>query len=127
MLSSAKIVERTNKIIEIVWDAKALPENIDSVTKQVQTLAQELGDRFDVIVDMRAVKAFLPESQKKLVEHQRALKEYGMQRAAVVVAGSITKLQLGRTARQSEHITESHWESYDEALNFLKNSSVNDA
>lgn len=119
-MSSANIFDRTAEIIEIVWDAKANSEDFDRVTREVQTFAQELGGSFDVIVDMRTVKAFMPESQAKLVEHQKALKDFGMRRAAVIVAGAIAKIQLNRTARESLHNTETHWESYEEALTFLK-------
>ncbi|MEC0092704.1 hypothetical protein [Paenibacillus macquariensis] len=121
-MSTATILDRTAKIIEIVWDPRAKPEDFDRVTKEVQTFSQELGGSFDVIVDMRTVKAFMPESQGKLVEHQKALMDYGMKRAAVIVAGAIAKMQLKRTAKEALHSTESHWESYEEALLFLKNN-----
>lgn len=119
-MSSANILDRTAGIIEIVWDAKANSQDFDRVTRDVQTFAQELGGSFDVIVDMRTVKAFMPESQAKLVEHQKALTDFGMRRAAVIVAGTIAKMQLKRTTRESLHTTETHWESYEEALTFLK-------
>ncbi|NHN33694.1 hypothetical protein [Paenibacillus agricola] len=121
-MSSTKILDYIGKIIEIVWDAKVTPSEIDSITKEVRTHAQELGGSFDVIVDMRTVKVFSPESQAKLVEHQKSIKEFGMKRAAVVVTGTIAKLQLNRTARHSVHTTETQWESYEQALAFLKES-----
>ncbi|SFK79762.1 hypothetical protein SAMN03159341_101617 [Paenibacillus sp. 1_12] len=121
-MSSTKILDDNEKIIEIVWDSKATPEEIDSITKEIQTYAQELGGYFDVIVDMRTVKVFAPESQAKLVEHQKSLKEFGMKRAAVVVTGTIAKMQLNRTARNSVHTTETQWDNYEEALVFLKKS-----
>lgn len=119
-MSSARILDRTAGIIEIVWDPQAKPEDFDRVTREVQTFAQELGGSFDVIVDMRTVKAFMPESQAKLVEQQKALTDCGMRRAAVIVASTIAKMQLKRTTRESLHTTETHWESYEEALTFLK-------
>lgn len=74
---------------------------------------------FDVIVDMRDVKVFSEESQEALVEHQKALKGFGMRRAAVIVGSQLTKMQLRRTSRQSEHPLESYWDTYQEALDFL--------
>ncbi|MCD1260094.1 hypothetical protein B5M42_014865 [Paenibacillus athensensis] len=120
MTSSTKIVDRPHRIVEIVWDPKATPDDFDRITRQIEGFSRELGGVFDVIVDMRTVKAFLPESQAKLVEHQKALLQCGMRRAAVIVAGAITKIQLNRTAKQSEHTTESHWDNYEDALQFLK-------
>jgi len=120
-MSSTKILDKANKIIEIVWDQKARPEDFDRITKEIETFSIDLGGKFDVVVDMRNVKAFLPESQAKLVEHQKDLLTFGMQRAAVIIEGAmITKIQLNRSARQSEHTLESHWNSYEEALAFLK-------
>lgn len=119
-MSSTKILDKTNKIIEIVWDQKAKPDDFDRITSEIEMFSKDMGGKFDVVVDMRSVKAFLPESQAKLVEHQKELLTLGMQRAAVIVEGAITKIQLNRSARQSEHTSESHWNSYEEALAFLK-------
>jgi hypothetical protein len=47
---------------------------------------------------MSNVKVFLPETQARMVEHQRALKAAGMKRAAVVAPGNIAKMQMKRTA-----------------------------
>ena len=122
MASSAKILDAKNKIIEIVWDKGAEPHDFDRITSEVEKFSKDLGGKFDVIVDMRGVIAFSPDSQAKLVDHQKDLLAFGMQRAAVIVAGAISKLQLKRSAKQSEHTGESHWNSYEEALAFLKES-----
>lgn len=122
-MSSTKILDQNHRIIEIVWEQQAQPEDFDHITSQIERFALQLGGTFDVLVDMRKVKAFIPESQVKLVEHQKELLKFGMQRAAVIVDGVITKMQLNRSARQSQHSTESHWNSYEEALAFLKESS----
>lgn len=119
-MSSTKILDKANKIIEIVWDQKARPDDFDRITREIEIFSKDMGGKFDVVVDMRSVKAFLPESQAKLVEHQKELLILGMQRAAVIVEGAIAKMQLNRSAMQSEHTSESHWNSYEEALNFLK-------
>ncbi|WP_020618968.1 hypothetical protein [Paenibacillus daejeonensis] len=120
MTSSARLFDKENKIIEIVWYQSAQPQDFDRVTGEIETLSRDLGGAFDVLVDMREVQAFSPESQVKLVEHQKSILSFGMQRAAVVVTGAISKLQLKRSARQSEHTTESHWNNYDDAVAFLK-------
>ncbi|MCR8659417.1 hypothetical protein [Paenibacillus endoradicis] len=119
-MSSTKILDMDNNIIEIVWDQKARPDDFDRVTREIEKFSKDMGGKFDVVVDMRSVKAFLPESQAKLVEHQKELLTLGMQRAAVIVEGAIAKIQLNRSTRQSEHTTESHWSSYEDALNFLR-------
>lgn len=124
MTSAAKVLDKANNIIEIVWDQKAKPEDFDRITSEIEEFSKSMGGKFDVIVDMRGVKAFSPESQAKLVEHQKAALTFGLQRAAVIVDGAISKIQLNRSARQSNHTTESHWNSYEEALAFLKETKI---
>ncbi|PZD95965.1 hypothetical protein DNH61_11060 [Paenibacillus sambharensis] len=119
-MSTTRILDKTDRVIEIVWEQKASPDDFDRITGEVKRFSKELGGRFNVLVDMRSVKAFLPESQAKLVEHQKDLLSFGMQRAAVVVQGAIAKMQLNRSSKQSENAVESHWDSYEEALAFLK-------
>ena len=123
MTSSARLFDKENKIIEIVWYQNAQPQDFDRVNSEIEKLSRDLGGAFDVLVDMREVQAFSPDSQVKLVEHQKSILGFGMQRAAVVVTGAISKLQLTRSARQSEHTTESHWNNYDEAVAYLKAST----
>jgi hypothetical protein len=120
MSSSTQIVDRDHKIVEIIWHQSATPEDFDRITKEIEAFSKELGGSFEVLVDMRNVKAFQQATQAKLVEHQKALKTFGMQRAAVIVSSAIAKMQLKRTSTTSEHTTESHWENRDEALSFLK-------
>ncbi|PYZ91688.1 hypothetical protein CR194_18855 [Salipaludibacillus keqinensis] len=69
---------------------------------------------------MKEVTVLFPETQKEIVKHQAWLLEMGMQRAAVVVSGSIAKMQLKRTAKESNHSKEFHFSSQEEALEFLK-------
>ncbi|NMO95443.1 hypothetical protein [Paenibacillus lemnae] len=123
-MSSTRILDKNYRIIEIVWDQKAKPEDFHRITREIEQLAKQLNGAFDVIVDMRNVKAFMPESQAELVVHQKDVMGFGMQRAAVIVDGAITKMQLKRSAKQAEHHTETHWNSYEEALNFLKSNPL---
>lgn len=120
MKPSTRLLDTKHNIIEIVWTQNAQPNDFDRITNEIKELSKSLNGEFDVIVDNSNVKAFLPESQAKLVEHQKALLELGMKRAAVVVSSAVSKLQLSRSARQSEHSTESHFNTYEEALAFLK-------
>ncbi|MFC5527905.1 hypothetical protein [Cohnella yongneupensis] len=119
-MPTTRIIDRPARIVEIVWAYAATPDDFDRINDEIKRFSEELGGSFDVLVDMRTVKAFKPELQAKLVEHQKAIKLYGMKRAAVVTAGSIARLQLNRTAKQSEHTTETQWDDYAEALAFLK-------
>lgn len=119
-MASTKILDRTQKIIEIVWDAQTTPEEMDRITAQISQFSKQLGGSFDVLVDMQTVKVFKPETQARLVEHQISLKNSGMQRAAVVIGSVITKMQLNRTSKAAEHSTETQWETYEEALSYLR-------
>ncbi|WP_166243276.1 hypothetical protein [Paenibacillus turpanensis] len=121
---SAKLLDEKNRIIEIIWDGLVSPEQVEAVNQQVEKFAKQLGGRFDVLVDMRSVKAFPQDTKEKLVEHQKLLKDWGMSRASVAVGGAIAKMQLNRVAKESDHQTEYQWESYEEALQFLRGSTV---
>ena len=123
MVPATRIFDTKHNIIEIVWTQNAQPDDIDKITNEIKEFTKSMNGKFDVIVDFRNVKAFPPESQAKLVEHQKSLLEFGMHRAAVIVSGVVAKLQLNRSAKQSEHNTESHFNSYEEALEFLRGTN----
>ncbi|UOE94919.1 STAS/SEC14 domain-containing protein [Alkalihalobacillus sp. LMS39] len=118
---NVQVEDRTKKIIAIQWSGKVTPEDIEAAnTKLEKEITSLHTNEFDVIVDMVDVSVMIPESQKKLVDHQQWLLQKGMKRAAVIVNGTIAKLQLKRTARESSHQNEFHFETFEEALTFLK-------
>lgn len=116
---SARILDEQKRIIEIIWSGLVKPDKVEEVNQKVEQYAEQLGHCFDVLVDMRDVKVFIPETKEKLVEHQKLLKEWGMKRASVAVGGAIAKMQLNRVAKESDHQTEYQWETVEEALEFL--------
>ena len=69
---------------------------------------------------MENIIAFPKETQEKVVEHQKWLLKNGMKRAAVVNNSATAKMQLERTAKESEHKNAFHFSSFEEALKFLQ-------
>ncbi|PQP83850.1 hypothetical protein C0Q44_04120 [Paenibacillus sp. PCH8] len=116
---SVRRLDSTNPIIEIVWEGIVTPEHVEQTNKEIQRIAAQLGNSFDVLVDMRTMKAFPQDTKEKIVDHQKLLLEWGMKRASVAVGGAIAKMQLNRISKESAHQTEFQWETYDEALAFL--------
>ncbi|MGF6358245.1 phospholipid N-methyltransferase [Paenibacillus sp. 4624] len=116
---SVKRLDSTKPIIEITWEGIVSPEQVDQVNAEIEKIAPQLGNTFDVIVNMIHMKAFPQDTKEKMVEHQKRLKDLGMKRASVAVGGAIAKMQLNRISKESEHQTEFQWETYDEALAFL--------
>ncbi|WP_342571613.1 hypothetical protein MKY85_01595 [Paenibacillus sp. FSL R5-0749] len=116
---SVRRLDSTKPIIEIIWEGIVTPEHVEQANKEIQRIAAQLGNSFDVLVDMRTMKAFPQDTKEKIVEHQKLLLDWGMQRASVAVGGAIAKMQLNRISKESAHQTEFQWETYDEALAFL--------
>ncbi|WFR63470.1 hypothetical protein P9222_03685 [Paenibacillus amylolyticus] len=116
---SVRRLDSTKPIIEIVWEGIVTPEHVEQTNKDIQRIATQLENSFDVLVDMRTMKAFPQNTKEKIVEHQKLLLEWGMKRASVAVGGAIAKMQLNRISKESAHQTEFQWETYEEALAFL--------
>ncbi|WP_342553824.1 hypothetical protein [Paenibacillus sp. FSL R7-0652] len=116
---SVRRLDSTKPIIEITWEGIVSPEQVEQTNAEIEIIAPQLGDSFDVLVDMVHMKAFPQDTKDKIVEHQKLLKDLGMKRASVAVGGAIAKMQLNRISKESEHQTEYQWETYDEALAFL--------
>lgn len=116
---SVRLLDSDTSILEIIWDGIVTPEQVEQVNIQIQQLSKSLGNSFDVLVDMRNMKAFPQDTKDKIVEHQKMLTQMGMKRASVAVGGAIAKMQLNRISKDSNHQTEFQWETYDEALAFL--------
>ncbi|MCG7380988.1 hypothetical protein MH215_28835 [Paenibacillus sp. ACRSA] len=116
---SVRLLDSDTPILEIIWDGIVTPEQVEQANIQIQQLSNSLGDSFDVLVDMRNMKAFPQDTKEKIVEHQKMLTQLGMKRASVAVGGAIAKMQLNRISKDSNHQTEFQWETYDEALAFL--------
>lgn len=116
---SVRRLDSKEPIIEIIWDGMVSPEEVEQTNREIQHIAQQLDHSFDVLVDMRNMKAFSQETKEKIVEHQKLLTQWGMRRASVAVGSAIAKMQLNRISKESEHQTEFQWETYDEALAFL--------
>ncbi|WP_281890418.1 hypothetical protein [Paenibacillus sp. YYML68] len=116
---SVNIINKEKRIIELVWSGLVKPEKVEEVNRILYQYAAQLGFDFDLLVDMREVKAFPQDTKMKIVEHQRLLKSWGMKRASVAVGGAVAKMQLNRVAKESEHSTETQWATYEEAYQFL--------
>ena len=116
---SVKRLDSSKPIIELVWEGIVSPEQVEQTNAEIKKIAEQLGNSFDVLVDMRSMKAFPQDTKEKIVEHQKLLAQWGMKRASVAVGGAIAKMQLNRISKESEHQTEFQWETYDEALAFL--------
>lgn len=118
---SVKRLDSPKPIIEIVWEGMVSPEQVEQTNTEIKKIAEQLGNSFDLLVDMRNMKAFPQDTKEKMVEHQKLLAQWGMKRASVAVGGAIAKMQLNRISKESQHQTEFQWETYDEALAFLLN------
>ncbi|WP_416147968.1 STAS/SEC14 domain-containing protein [Salipaludibacillus sp. HK11] len=123
-MHEVKMIDKQNKVIGVSWIGKVSPEDIREANEKLEVLIKPLN-QFDVLVDMNEITVLLPETQKELVKHQEWLLKSGMQRAAVVVSSNIAKMQLKRTAKESSHAKELHFESQKEALEYLLKTPVN--
>lgn len=119
---TVQILDRQHRIIEIVWKGIVSPEEVLEKNRLIEGYAKELGSKFSVLVDMRDLKAFPQDTKLELVKHQQLIASWGMTRASVAVGSAIAKMQLNRVAKESGHQTEFQWETYEEALQFLKTS-----
>jgi len=119
------MIDKQNKFIGVDWIGKVTPEDIQEANDKLALLIKTFRNQaFDVLVDMNEITVLFPETQKELVKHQEWLLENGMQRAAVVVSSNIAKMQLKRTAKQSNHGKELHFESREVALDYLLKKPV---
>ncbi|WP_169891037.1 STAS/SEC14 domain-containing protein [Litchfieldia alkalitelluris] len=116
-----EVIDQNLRIFGLAWLGKVSPEEVQEVNDKLASYLTELNiDEFDLLVDMSEITVLLPATQKEIVKHQEWLLQNGMQRAAVVVNSSIAKLQLKRTARESNHAKEFHFDTVKQALGFLK-------
>lgn len=56
---SVRRLDSTKPIIEIIWEGIVSPEHVEQANTEIQRIAEQLGSSFDVLVDMRNMKAFL--------------------------------------------------------------------
>ncbi|MFB4212725.1 hypothetical protein ACE1TH_12515 [Shouchella sp. JSM 1781072] len=113
--------DKEHRIIGVKWESNLTPEAINQANEEINQLVQtHKFNRFHLIVNMRDVVVFKPETQKAIVAHQEWLMRRGMVQAAVVVKSNVAKLQLKRTAKEAKHNTETHFINTEEALSFLK-------
>ncbi|ADU29172.1 STAS/SEC14 domain-containing protein [Evansella cellulosilytica] len=119
-----KVLDVSKKIMYIKWSGMVEPEEVREATNRITELLKGFpSSGFDVLVEMVDVTVMKQDTREELVKHQEWLKEAGMKRAAVVVEGAVAKMQLKRTAKQSNHSEEYHFNSYDEAFHFLKDEA----
>lgn len=119
-MASTKVLDRQKKIIEIVWDSATTPETIRTITNQIKANTKTFSGSFDAVVDMTGVKIFTPDTQIALVEHQKEMVAVGLKRAAVVTTKAMSRMQLRRSAMEAGNKLETHWETVEEALAFLR-------
>ncbi len=67
---------------------------------------------FGVLIDMRTLKPLPPDSQAEIEKGQKLYKDRGMQRSAVILSSSTTKLQFQRIAKETGIY---QWERYIDA------------
>ncbi|MET3682834.1 ribosomal protein L25 (general stress protein Ctc) [Alkalibacillus flavidus] len=96
------VMGRRKGIIKIEWKGNVSTEDIQSANKDIEKAVKQMNkDTFDVMVDMAGVKVFVQDAQQELVKHQQWLLDIGMNRAAVIVESNLAKMQLKRTAKES--------------------------
>jgi len=118
---NAKILDPHHPIIELVWAERVTGDDVDEADKKLDECIKAIGGRpFDLLVDMSKLVAFLPEAQRKLVEHQKWLLSKGMQRAAVVSPNAVVSTALDIIRKRSDHVHEYKFSTREEALAFLK-------
>ncbi|MFS0785155.1 STAS/SEC14 domain-containing protein [Shouchella sp. 1P09AA] len=117
--------DKEHAIIGVKWESHLTPEAIHQANEEIDELLKKHEfTRFHLIVNMRDVVVFKPETQKEIVAHQEWLMRKGMDQAAVVVKSNVARLQLKRTAKEASHDTETHFTEKDEALDFLKQKNI---
>ncbi|MFC4321804.1 SpoIIAA family protein [Litchfieldia salsa] len=120
-----KVIDQSKSIIGLSWLGKVTPQDVLGVNEELNQLFTKLNiNEFDLLVNMSEITVLFPETQKEIVKHQAWLLQKGMRRAAVVVNSSVAKLQLKRTAKESRHQGEFHFDTPEEALTFLKDTSL---
>ena len=73
---SVRRLDSTKPIIEIIWEGIVSPEKVEQVNAEIEKIAPQLGNTFDVLVDMRNLKAFPQDTKDKMVEHQNEQKTW---------------------------------------------------
>lgn len=75
----------------------------EDIEKWVRDVGKEVGGRgsFGVLVEMRGAAAFPVQAQEMLFEGIQLCREKGMDRAAVVVANPISKIQAVRISKET--------------------------
>lgn len=63
---SVRRLDSTKPIIEIIWEGIVFPEHVEQTNTEIQRIAEQLGNSFDVLVDMRNMKAFPQDTKEKL-------------------------------------------------------------
>ena len=118
---SVRVINPSKKIIGLTWSGLVPPHEVAEANAELERCIRRLASPgFDLLVDMQELIAWPPETQKEIVAHQKWLTQRGMKRAAVVTASALTRMQLNRTARESEHRTETQFETVGDALHFLE-------
>lgn len=119
----ARIVDREKNIIYLKWIGFVKKEEVQEANQKLEQIFQELNaDSFDFIVEMEDIMAFSKETQQEIVEQQKWVLSKGLRRSAVVVEKVTTKMQLKRTAESSNNDKEIFFDSFEEALEYLRNN-----
>lgn len=87
---------------QVTFEGFLQGEDIMQFGDAVKThVARQSGD-YAVLVDLREMRTFPQDAQKKLMEVILYCKERGMNRNAVVVNSAITKIQANRLAKETQ-------------------------
>ena len=118
---SVQVINPQRKILGLSWSGLVQPHEVAEANASLEAHIRRLPTPgFDLLVDMLELLAWPPETQKEIVVHQRWLLQRGMRRAAVVTSSMLTRMQLNRTARESDHRTEKQFDTVGDALFFLE-------
>lgn len=118
---SAKVLDPSHPIIELVWSERISADDVDQANKKLEECIKAIGGRpFDLLVDMSKLISVLPEAQRKIVEHQKWLLSNGMKRAAVVSPNAVVSAALDALRKRPNHVHEYKFSTREQALAFLK-------
>lgn len=112
-----EIVDANKPIVSLKWIGVVDKKEALDVIPELLEVGKKLNRKFYFLVDVSEMK--LNNANEEFVQHQKA-SLHMIEKIAVVVNSSITKLQIKKMSEGSKNDKETLFNNYEEALEFLK-------
>lgn len=112
-----EIIDSQKPIVLLKWIGVVDKEEALAIIPEIKAVHEKLGRNFYFIVDTSEFK--LTTANEEFVEHQRVSLPL-INKIAVVVNSSVTKLQIRKMAEGSKNDKEAFFNNYEECVAYLK-------